>query len=89
MDVPYKVKYSNSVRRQVDLVTWSQELKQYLIKWGYPEQLFDTEIHRVINKQRTTHSTGGDISSEHELSGLHHQTPPNYSAKLGTSERDF
>ena len=34
-------------------------------------------------------STGGDVSPEHELLGLQHQTPPNHSAKLGTSERNF
>ena len=31
-----------------NLVTWSQELKQHLIKWGYPEQLLDTKFHRQL-----------------------------------------
>ena len=37
---------------QDNLVIRSRELKQYLIKQGYPEQLLDAEIHRAINGHR-------------------------------------
>ena len=37
---------------QDNLVTRSQELKQHLIKRGYPEQMLDTEIHRAISVSR-------------------------------------
>ena len=45
---------------QDNLVMRSQELKHYLTKRGYPEQLLDTEIHRAINTPREDSLLRGD-----------------------------
>ena len=52
------IPYSQALRlcricsERENLITWSQELKQYLIKRGYLEQLLETEIHWAINEPR-------------------------------------
>ena len=87
---------------QDNLVMRSQELKHYLMKRGYPEQLLDTEIHRAINTPREDSLLRGNRGRKEQRIPLvvtyhpsmnflarTHQTPPNYFAKLGTSERDF
>ena len=84
---------------QNNLVIRSRELKQYLRKRGYLEQLLDTEIHRAINEPRENSLLRGNrgrkeqrilhVVTCHELLTSHHQMPPNHSVKVGTSERDF
>ena len=51
---------------QDNLVIRSQELKQYLMKRGYPEQLLDTEIHRAINVPRDNSLLRGNVGMKEE-----------------------
>ena len=52
------IPYSQALRlqqicsEQENLMLPSQQIKQYLLKWGYSEQLLDSEIHRTVNVLR-------------------------------------